>query len=123
MEIQKRQKIANIYDEALGEYLITPVIKDECRSSYAQYVVMVPCENDREQLLLILHDNEIPTIYYYPTPLHQLPVFKKLNFADDDYKNAITYSNKAFGIPFSPYLGEKEQQEIISVIVHAAEMR
>lgn len=122
-EIQKRQKIANTYDKALGEYLITPAIKEGCRSSYAQYVVMMLCEKGREQLLQILRDNEIPTIYYYPTPLHQLPVFKKLNCVDDDYKNTIIYSNKAFGIPFSPYLEEKEQQKIIDVIVHALEKK
>lgn len=120
-EIEKRQNIAKVYDEALGRYLKIPSVCAGCKSSYAQYVVMASDIEHREQLIQILKENEIPTIYYYPTPMHQLPVFRYLNASDDDYKNTIQYSNTAFGIPFSPYLAGEDQNKIIDVMAHALE--
>ena len=120
-EIEKRQNIAKVYDEALGRYLKIPSVYVGCKSSYAQYVVLASDIEHREQLIQILKENEIPTIYYYPTPMHQLPVFGYLNASDDDYKNTIQYSNTAFGIPFSPYLAGEDQHKIIDVMAHALE--
>lgn len=120
-EIEKRQYIAKVYDEAFGRYLKTPSVCSGCRSSYAQYVVMVSDKGHREQLIHILKENEIPTILYYPTPLHQLPVFGYLNVADEDYQNAIQYSNTAFGIPFSPYLSDEDQKKVIDIMLQSLE--
>lgn len=118
-EIEKRQQIAGMYDEAFAKYLKTPVIKAGCRSSYAQYVVMVSDEARREPLIQELHENGIPTIYYYPTPLHRLPVFRHLELKDEGYWNTIQYSRTSFGLPFSPYLKKEEQEKVIDVMIHA----
>lgn len=120
-EILKRQKIAGAYDKALNKYLTVPVIRNGCRSSYAQYVVMAYDGKERHQLMHALQEKGIPTIYYYPTPLHQLPVFKSLNFNNEDYLNTNKYASTAFGIPFSPYLEEEEQEKIIHMIIHTLE--
>lgn len=120
-EIEKRQNIAKRYDEALGKYLKIPSVCTGCKSSYAQYVVMASDIERREQLVQILKENEIPTIYYYPTPMHRLPVFRYLNTADEDYQNTLQYSNTAFGIPFSPYLANEDQKKVIDVMVHTLE--
>lgn len=120
-ELEKRIKIANIYHKELNVYLKTPYIRENCKSNFAQYVVLAPDKIHRTKLLQALHQNDIPTIFYYPTPLHQLPVFQSLKLEDASYQNTIQYSNTAFGIPFSPYLKREEQNKIIKVIQQTME--
>lgn len=115
-EIAKRQKIARTYSENLGQYLKCPVINKECISAYAQYVVVAESEEQRTTILETLKENCIPTILYYPTPMHLLPVFEGNENYGEKFENAVWYSKHSFGIPFSPYISEEEQTLVIKTI-------
>ena len=122
-EIEKRQLIAGRYDEALGNLLTVPKIQKGNVSSYAQYVVMAQNEQEKLRMVEALHQNHIPTIYYYPNPMHALPVFEKYGYAESDFPNTIEYCQRAFGLPFSPYLSSEEQQKVIQTIINVCEGR
>ena len=71
----------------------------------------------REEILEYLKEKGIPSLLYYPVPQHLLPVFEgKINNYCEDFRNTVTYSNEHFGIPFSPYISEYEQDEVIHVL-------
>ena len=115
-ELDKRQEAANFYNEMLQGVLEVPAMKTGSRSSYAQYVVLAESEEEKRKLVEYLYENGIPTLYYYPTPLHKLPVFMSENYSDGGFPNTVTYCERAFGIPFSPYITKAEQMQVIKRI-------
>lgn len=115
-ELNKRQEAAGYYSEMLEDILKVPKVNVGSRSSYAQYIVLAESEREKLQLVDYLHENEIPTLYYYPTPLHKLPVFMSEKYSDDKFQNTITYCERAFGIPFSAYITKDEQRQVVEKI-------
>ena len=115
-ELSRRQEAAGYYSEMLKDVLKVPKVNADARSSYAQYIVLAESEREKLQLVEYLHENGIPTLYYYPTPLHKLPVFMSEEYSEDNFPNTITYCKRAFGIPFSPYITKDEQGQVIERI-------
>ncbi len=122
-EIEKRQKIAKRYDDALIGHITVPNIEEGCLSSYAQYVLMAEGKEQRAYILQKLKNDGVPTILYYPTPMHLLPVFQGINCYGEKYINTIFYSECSFGVPFSPYLAEEDQDKVIAGIISACMKR
>ena len=117
-EINIRQKIAERYNEALKTYVKVPYVDRNSISAYAQYVILLEDCEQRNKLKEYLATKNIPSIIYYPNPLHLLPVFKGVNVYNEELKNSEEYGNTNLGIPFSPYLGEEEQNFIIKEIIN-----
>ena len=107
------QQVARYYDDKLRAKIRVPFITKNAVSSYAQYVLMTESEEQRELLQDTLSKNGIPTIRYYPTPMHQLPVFKGVNTYEETYDISEKYAKCSFGIPFSPYISKEEQKQVI----------
>ncbi len=117
-EIQKRQEKANKYSEGLKNILVTPTVNPDRISSFAQYIVMAESREQRDKICSYLRNNDIPTLLYYPTPMHQLPVFSGCFLGEETFANAIEYSDRAFGLPFTPYIKEEDQEKVINSICH-----
>lgn len=115
-EIGKRQEVAKLYSEKLSEKYYTPVISENNISSYAQYVICHREQGKRDKVVKELSDNGIPSLLYYPVPLHMLPVFKNVKCYSETYDNTIHYSNEHLGIPFSPYISREDQERVITVL-------
>lgn len=115
-EIEKRQKIAQLYNNLLCDSVIVPYTEENHISAYAQYVVCAEDAIAREQVRTALSAKQIPTILYYPTPMHMLPVFAETNQYGMQFPNAVSYSESSFGIPFSPYITQNEQKNVAKVI-------
>ena len=92
-EMQRRQDVSQYYKEALSEKYTVPYIEKECRSSYAQFVICHKERGKREEVLYYLKKADIPTILYYPVPMHALPVFKDINCYGERFINATNYRN------------------------------
>lgn len=116
-EITKRQEIAKKYDNALSEYIQTPKIADDCRSAYAQYVLLANSEEQRTHIIETLKQADIPSILYYPKELHNMDAFNLNN--NEEFPETSKYAHRNFGIPFSPYITEDEQDKVIDVIIKA----
>ena len=115
-EIDKRQQVADRYNKNLSKKIDVPYIRDGNTSSYAQYVIRFDNEQTRTNVISALEKKGIPSLIYYPNPMHLLPVFKGIETYDEVYENTIRYSKQSLGIPFSPYITEEEQDEVIDTI-------
>ncbi len=118
-EIQRRQEIAKLYDKELQNYIKIPNIDAGSMSSYAQYIVCASSKKQRNNIVNELRKNEIPSIIYYPNPLHRLPIFKNINLYTENFQNADKYSECSLGLPFSPYLNKEDQERVIMVVKQA----
>lgn len=116
-EVNIRQQIAKRYYQGLQDRFQTPVITKDAVSAYAQYVIWAKDEEEREQLQKYLKKQDIPTIRYYPCPLHLLPVFEGVQTYGEDYGITEKYAKNSFGIPFSPYLTTEDQEKVIKVLL------
>lgn len=115
-EMGKRQTIAKRYNTDLESYFRIPVINEKNRSSYAQYALLAQNKTHRDECMRILKEHGVPSIVYYPNPLHSMKVFENCFMGDETFENTIDYANRTFSIPFSAYLKEEDQEKIIRIL-------
>ncbi|MCP4588767.1 DegT/DnrJ/EryC1/StrS aminotransferase family protein [Pseudoalteromonas sp.] len=114
-EISKRQKIALQYSELLKDRVITPQIKSDRTSVWAQYSVRV---KNRGELQAKLKERDVPSVVHYPIPLHLQECFRFLGGKSGDYVVAEKVSKEILSLPFNPFLS-CEEVEYISESVKA----
>ncbi len=114
-ECDKREKAGSYYTELLSgkQNIITPYVEKYNNSVYAQYALRSP---DREAIMKKLNENEIPSMIYYPHPLHLQKAFAYLGNKEGDYPITEKVSKEIFSIPFSPYITKEEQEFIAGLI-------
>lgn len=111
-ELNSRNEIADIYNHELNDIVITPLIKENMQSSWAQYTILLNNEQERNELQQYLKSKGIPSMIYYPKPLHMQSVYKDHNIYSEDLKNAENLSRICLSLPMHPYL---EREQIITV--------
>ena len=117
-EITIRQRVAARYDEALRGRVQIPRVVDGNLSAYAQYCVLAESPEQRQKVLDAMKASEVPSLIYYPNVLHELDAFAPYE-GDGELPTAKKYAQCNFGLPFSPYLTEKDQQKVIDVVLSA----
>ena len=115
-EIKSRQQIANRYNNGISDKYITPFIPINYETSWAQYCILLPKNIKRSDVIKKLEINNIPTMVYYPIPLHLQAVYKSLEYKKGDFPISEKISEKILAIPMHPYLDKKKQNIIIEVL-------
>lgn len=116
-ELAKRQEVAKRYDEAFSGKLQVPKVTPGGKSSYAQYCVLAESAGQRARVLEAMEAAGVPSLIYYPTPLHVLEAFAP--YPLEDIPVARRYAERNFGLPFSPYLREEDQEKVIETVLGA----
>ncbi len=113
--IAARQAVAARYDEGLGHlpFLETPARAPRTTHSYHQYTLLTQ-GIDRARLMEHLRTAGIPSMVYYPLPMHRQEAFARFPFfgKDEDFPTATALCNHVLSIPVHTEM-EKEQQEYI----------
>ncbi len=116
-EIEARQQVANRYNESFAEKFVTPFVAENCKSVYAQYVLLAKDRAARDHMIEQLTEQGIPNMVYYPNPQHRLKVFEGNPYLDADFTNAEHYCDTTFSLPMHPYLTVAEQDEVIAKVL------
>ncbi len=111
-EIEKRQAIAQKYNENLKNIVI-PSVADGCTSAWAQYCIRVP---NRDEMMKKCSEKGVPTAIYYPLPLHLQEVFASLGYQKGDFPVTEKVSDDIMALPMSAFLKDEEQDYIIEVV-------
>jgi UDP-2-acetamido-2-deoxy-ribo-hexuluronate aminotransferase len=113
-EVAKRQEIGKRYSELLKDSgVITPFIKDDRTSVYAQYSIRA---SKREEMIKKLNDAGIPTAVHYPMPLHMQECFSYLGYKKGDFPISEKVSSEILSLPMSPYLSIEQQDMVVEAI-------
>ena len=76
-ELADVNKAARWYDEALSNLpVITPVVPEGWYSSWAQYTLRLRSREERDAVQAALKERGIPTMVYYPKPMHIQKAFE-----------------------------------------------
>lgn len=111
----KRQNIAQFYDTELAnvEGLILPYKSQSCTHVYHQYTLRV-LNNKRDALKSFLHENGIPSMIYYPMPIHHQVAYQNTQHLDLIVSEQL--SKEVLSIPIHTELTYAELQNICDSI-------
>ena len=115
-ELRKRNIIASKYKNQLKSAIITPYIPKNYTSSWAQYSILLPDTINRDELIISLKKENIPSAVYYRTPLHLQKVFNNLGLKRGSFPITEKISDKILSIPMSPYLTDNDQDKVLTTI-------
>ncbi|WP_337180492.1 DegT/DnrJ/EryC1/StrS aminotransferase family protein [Sphingopyxis granuli] len=115
-EIEARQVVARRYADGIGEALITPQVTNECQSVWAQYTVRTKPGQNREAIMAALKEVDVPTVVYYPRPLHRQTAYNSYPTDSAGLPVAEALANEVFSLPMHPYLDVTTQEQIIEAI-------
>ncbi len=112
-----RKRAADLYDDALKdiESVETPTRAEYADHVFHQYTVRVPAAM-RDDLAAHLKAYGIPTMIYYPFPLHLLPVFESLGYELGAFPESERASNEVLSLPIHPHLADGEIQYVGNAI-------
>lgn len=115
-EVKLRQVVANRYTELLRSCrsLVTPEVPAGCQSVWAQYSVLARDGAHRDAIMKGLQGKGIPTVIYYPRPLHLQAAFSYLGYGEGDFPASEDSASRIFSLPMHPYLKQEDQQFIAS---------
>ena len=116
-EINMRNRVADRYNAALSDCLITPQIMNETVSTWAQYTIV---SQNRDKIATDLREKSIPTAIYYARPLHQQTAYKSYPIGGGELPVTDKLANKVISLPMHPYLDETTQNKIISAVKESA---
>jgi UDP-2-acetamido-2-deoxy-ribo-hexuluronate aminotransferase len=74
-ELEARERIARVYDQRLGNAVVTPKRVENSTSAWAIYAILLPNEAARDRTQAALRADGVPTAIYYPRPLHRQPAY------------------------------------------------
>lgn len=121
-EVRLRQVVAGRYDELLRscESLVTPNVPTGYQSVWAQYSVLARDEAHRDAIMTGLQGKGVPTVIYYPRPLHLQAAFSFLGYRAGDFPVSEDCARRIFSLPMHPYIGEADQEKIVAALLEAA---
>ncbi len=74
-ELAIRHRIAAQYDARLGNAVAIPKRVPNSESAWAIYAILLPDQDKRDAMQAGLRAQGIPTVIYYPKPLHHQPAY------------------------------------------------
>jgi dTDP-4-amino-4,6-dideoxygalactose transaminase len=113
-ELEVMNKVASWYTEDLEAKVKTPVVPEDCYSSWAQYTIQVKNEEERTALQQKLKEQGIPTMVYYPKPMHEQTAFKGLK----QYVQYPVTERLCKTVVSLPLDGYKEVSEVEKIKTH-----
>lgn len=115
-ELEGVNKAAAAYTERLRGAVATPTVPDGYLSSWAQYTIRLKDKAQRDGLQTFLKEAGIPSMVYYPTPMHRQTAFKDLGVTDAYCPVSTELSETVLSLPMHPYLREEEIEKVCAKV-------
>lgn len=113
----RRQEAAAFYDKELSTvpWLEIPKRVNWSNHIFHQYSILLK-NKQREELRKHLENNKIPTMVYYPVPIHQQSAYKQYHFNNEEYMNANSVSTHILSLPMHTELSNDQLSYICKTI-------
>jgi UDP-2-acetamido-2-deoxy-ribo-hexuluronate aminotransferase len=111
---EARQRAAAYYDTALAALpgITLPFRADNSTHIFHQYTLRI-ANGDRDKMRECLENEGIPSMIYYPVPLHRQKAYSHLGYGTDDFPVTGRLSGEVLSLPMHTEL-EDEQLEYIT---------
>lgn len=120
-EIAAVNEVARRYDEALADSgLVLPRAPEGYTSSWAQYTVQLPRVVNRDVLQNILKNRNVPTMVYYPKPMHKQEAFRNACVVSPQGCSVTDQLCSAvLSLPMGPYLARRGVSRVSEELILA----
>jgi len=115
-EIEARERVANTYDEALKDVVTVPKRIDGMQSAWAQYTIKT---DKRAQVQASLKEAGIPTMIYYPKPMHLQAPYAPYGGGEGSLPVSEMTCEKVMSLPMHPYLSDGDANRIAELVRQA----
>jgi UDP-2-acetamido-2-deoxy-ribo-hexuluronate aminotransferase len=114
-----RGSVADQYDEAFSGCHSVTIPERAIYSSHIfhQYTIRVK-EGKRDEMKKFLESNKIPSMIYYPGPLHMQEAYRNLGYKEDDFPITRTLCKEVLSLPIHP---DMEQEQLDYIILKVLE--
>ena len=120
-ELAKRQQVAERYHKLLDDVAQAPQLAQAATSSWAQYVIRLPHDTDRQAVQASMRENGVPTAIYYPRPMHTQPVYKRYPVSLSGLSLTEQLARDVLALPMHPYLEKQTQIQVVAALQNALE--
>lgn len=109
-DIARRRAIAEQYARALkSTALVLPRTMPGNTHVYHLYVCR---HQDRDRIVSEMVRHEVLLNVSYPTPIHLMPAYRALGYAEGDFPEAERAAREIFSLPMYPSLTDDQQQSV-----------
>ncbi len=115
-ELRARNEAASYYTERLSGSFDTPFVPEGFGSSWAQYALVLDSQERRDAMQSFLKERGIPTMVYYPRPLHLQPAFAQKGASFVSLEVSERLSRNILCLPMHPYLTREVQDDIVDAL-------
>ena len=116
--VAKRQEAAAYYDKAFSNHpnLRIPIRAKNSTHVFHQYTLLV--DGDRDTLKGALKEKGIPTMVYYPHPLHLEPAYLEYGYKAGDLPVTEKHAKSVISLPMHTELEEEQLAGIVGAILN-----
>jgi dTDP-4-amino-4,6-dideoxygalactose transaminase len=115
---EARQKVAAFYDKALAglKNAKTPVREPKSTHVFHQYTLILSPAVDRDTVRKALADRGVPTMIYYPKPMHQQKAYASPRYSDQDFPISISLGKSVLSLPIHTEMPEDQLNYIAEAV-------
>ena len=120
-ELEAVNAAAARYTELL-QGVATPVIPEGFRSSWAQYTIRLRDKEQRDALQASLKEQGIPSMVYYPKPMHLQTAFAQMSYRAKPRNLcpvASSLCERVLSLPMHPYITEEDIETVCNAVLTA----
>lgn len=122
-ELEDVNKVADKYTvllgEALGDSAVLPFIPEGFISSWAQYTIRLKDRETRDAAQAALKEKGIPSMVYYPKPMHCQQAFGIEGEYEFDCGNTEDLCGTVLSLPMHPYMTDEDIKEVVKALKEA----
>lgn len=115
-ELNDVNRMAREYTSKLKDVVKTPLVSDGFYSSWAQYTIQLENKGYRDSLQKALKEAGIPSMVYYPKPMHLQKAFDLNECCDGDFPVTNRLCQTVLSLPIHPYLTDDDIGMVIDII-------
>lgn len=115
---EKRRKKADYYSERFRNLknIDTPITEKNRTHIFHQYTMRIK-NGGRDKVKIFLEKQNVPTMVYYPLPLHIQPAFKYLGYKKGSFPETEKAAKEVLSLPIYPEITKKEQNDLSNKIL------
>ncbi len=115
-ELEDVNRVYRMYNERLKETVSIPIVPEGYESSFAQYTIKLKNKEQRDGLQTSLKSAGIPSIIYYPKPMHKQQAFIQNQYDENDFTVTNELCNTVLSLPMHPYVTEEDVEQVVDNI-------
>lgn len=120
-ELASVNRVAERYTKALvapaSELGVSlPFIPSGYTSSWAQYTIKLPRNLNRDTVRMKMKDAGIPTMVYYPKPMHSQTAFEGNSICFEGCPVSSRLCDSVLSLPMGPYVSEEESKLVATTL-------